>query len=124
MLGVNLGNPAILDPNDTPQQQQQRIDWTMNDLPHEIRAEAERDPNIMDILNDIKVTMMQQAQLQRARFIGPTPQGSTRLPQNWQQFSGRPDAVLEEYRLWENQAERSNFRTWKDFYDQFLDCII
>ena len=69
MLGTSFGSPAILDPNDTPQQQQQRIDWSMNDLPQEIRAEAERDPNIMDILNDIKVTMMQQAQLQRARFI-------------------------------------------------------
>ena len=60
------------------------------------------------------------AQKQRDRISSQQP---TRLPKHFNQFTGDPDKLLEEYRRWEEQADRVNFRTWRDWFEQFEECI-
>ena len=59
-----------------------------------------------------------------AKHQGPLQTRSGRIPKEWAKFTGDPTTILKEYQDFERQAYRANFRTWREFFDQFEECIV
>ena len=79
--------------------------------------------SLADLTQRQTVALEQQlaAQKQKDRLSSQQP---SRLPKHFNKFAGEPVKVFEEYKTWEEQAARANFRTRKDWFQQFEECIL
>ena len=77
---------------------------------------------LTDLTHRQTVALEQQAAAQKQKDRQSSQQPS-RLPKHFNKFTGEPGKVLEEYKTWEEQADRVNFRTCKDWFEQFEECI-
>ena len=75
----------------------------------------------MDMVKRMEASLSQMGRT--AKLQAPTQTRSGRIPKEWVKFTGDPATIVKEYQDYERQAYRANFRTWREFFDQFEECI-
>ena len=74
----------------------------------------------MDMVERMEASLSQMGRT--AKLQAPTQTRSGRIPKEWVKFTGDPATIVKEYQDYERQAYRANFRTWREFFDQFEEC--
>ena len=74
---------------------------------------------LLKLLEAMNQSLGEMRRFQQARHM-QTPSVS-KVPRAWQKFTGATKSVIMEYQVWETQAERTHFSTWKAFYETFED---